>query len=313
MPEPVGRPPGWVLGVDVGGGSVRGACGPVSAPWPPAAPSRLSAPVDPRASREQALAQLIGVARGALGAVSVERAARAVVAIPSFADEGGVVLDCPALPALTGLALAAELAQALRGDVEVVADLAAAATGEATHGTGRGVRRFLCVALGTGANAAAVVDGHLVDTAFGCLGDAGHVLVEPDGPACPAGGRGCLESVTSGSALGAVARRLGLTDARDLGPAAQRGDQRAAAALERAGVALGRAIATWSVMLWPDVVAVAGGVAGAGELLLAPARDELNRLAPPYVAAGVRVVRATLGADATLAGALELAGGRAHR
>ncbi len=88
-----------------------------------------------------------------------------------------------------------------RRRVEVVPDLAAAAVGEYRYGSGRGVERFLCVALGTGANAAAIVYGRVVDTAFGCLGDAGHVLVEPDGPDCACGGRGCLEAVASGWAL----------------------------------------------------------------------------------------------------------------
>jgi glucokinase len=112
------------------------------------------------------------------------------VAIPSFA-EGGAVLDVPSLPALTGTRLG-DLIAARTGAarVELVPDLAAAALGEQRLGSGRGVDRFLCVALGTGANAAAVVGGAVVDTAFGCLGDAGHIKVEADGPGCPCGGRG---------------------------------------------------------------------------------------------------------------------------
>ncbi len=105
-------------------------------------------------------------------------------------------------------------------EVAVVPDLAAAALGEHRLGSGRGVERFLCVALGTGANAAAVVGGVPVDTAFGCLGDAGHVKVEADGPPCPCGGRGCLEAVASGHALARDGAALGHAGAREVVAAA---------------------------------------------------------------------------------------------
>jgi glucokinase len=83
--------------------------------------------------------------------------------------------------------------------------------------------------------------------------------------------------------------------------AARAGDARAAAIVERAGVALGRAIAIWCALLWPGRVAVAGGVAAAGELLLAPTRNELRRVGVPYLTR-VDIVPAQLGADAGLAG-----------
>lgn len=77
--------------------------------------------------------------------------------------------------------------------------------------------------------------------------------------------------------------------------------------MTRVGVALGRAISTWSVLLWPDVVAIAGGVAAAGEALLGPARAELHRVAQPNIGDRINVEIAELGAQATLVGALLLA------
>lgn len=163
------------------------------------------------------------------------------------------------------------------------------------------------MALGTGANATAVVGRALVEMAYGCFGDAGHVLVEPPGPVCPCGGRECLEAVCSGWALNAAARQLGLGDVIQLLRAAEAGRADARAVVTRAVVALGRAISTWSVLLWPDVVAIAGGVAAAGEALLGPARAELHRVAPPYIGDRITVEIAELGAQATLVGALLLA------
>lgn len=295
------------LAVDIGGSGVRAAR--VADGLGEPARRALARGLE----REELLARVVGAAREA-GAAGVEAAA---VAIPSFVGEDGRVLDCPSLPALEGVALAAELEAALGVDVAVVPDLAAATLGEARHGSGRGVRRFVCTALGTGVNAGAVADGRLVETAFGCLGDAGHVLVDPDGPPCPCGGRGCLEAVASGYALVRDGASLGYPDGRAVVAAARAGRADAAALLERAGTALGRAIATWSVLLWPERVAVAGGLAAAGELLLEPARHELRRVGTPYVVGRLEIVPATLGADATLVGAgvvaAELASGRPPR
>jgi glucokinase len=113
--------------------------------------------------------------------------------------------------------------------------------------------------------------------------------------------------VCSGFALARDGAPLGLPDARAVIDAARGGDRQATALLRRAGTALGRAISSWSVLVWPEVVAVAGGVAAAGDLLVAPAREEMRRIGPPYVVDRIRVVPAELGSSATLAGAALLA------
>jgi glucokinase len=224
------------------------------------------------------------------------------IGIPGFLDDAGRVQFAANLPGLNGVALPDALAGIAAAErVFVVPDVAAAALGEAHAGAGRGVARFLCAAIGTGVNAAMTVHGRILETAAGCLGDAGHVLVEPDGPRCPCGGIGCLEAVTSGIGLAREGAAYGWNDAAEVVRAAQDGHARAAAIVERAGVALGRAIATWCTMLWPDRIAVGGGVGAAGELLLAPARRELARIGVPYLTQ-VDIVEARLGADAGLVG-----------
>ena len=231
-----------------------------------------------------------------------------MVAVPTFVEDDGRLADCPNLPDFTGRPLAALSRGRLGAEqVVVVPDLAAAAVAEHRLGAGRGVARLLVVALGTGVNAAAVADGRLIETAYGCLGDAGHVLVEPDGPACTCGGRGCLEAVASGWALARDAAAAGLPTGPALSAQAAAGDPAATALWTRTGIALGRAISTWSVLLFPDLVTVGGGLAAAGELLLGPARTELDRIAPSYVRSRLAIVPSALGAEATLAGAALLA------
>jgi glucokinase len=225
------------------------------------------------------------------------------VAIPGFLGPGGAVRPGLNLVAMIGMDVAAEFAVASKlRDVVVLPDLAAAALAEASLSTSP-EDRLLCVGLGSGANAALAVGGRVVDLADGALGDAGHVIVEPDGPPCPCGGRGCLESVCSGIALARDGAALGLADGRAVVEAARAGRHEAIRLLERAGVALGRAIASWAAMTVPDVVTVVGGLSSAEDLLLEPARRELARVAQPRYAAGLRIRPGVLGQDATLIGA----------
>jgi glucokinase len=282
--------PMLAIAVDIGGSGVRVAR---------VGPSGLAGEIyRVEITRDVGQKELIELIEHGITAVSHGRKSVLGVAIPSFVNSDGTVGPCPSVPSLEGMDLAGAL-----GDGRVVPDLAAAALGESRYGAGRGVQRLLCVALGTGANAAAVVDGALVETAFGCLGDAGHVLVDPDGPECPCGGRGCLEAVASGYALARDGAPLGLNDGRAVIEAASEGRLDAVELLERAGTALGRALATWSVLTWPQLAAVGGGLSSAGELLLAPARKELARIGTPYIVSRLEVVVATLGRDATLVGA----------
>lgn len=81
----------------------------------------------------------------------------------------------------------------------------------------------------------------------------------------------------------------------------------ARAVLTRAGAALGRAMSTWSVLPWPDVGAIVGGVAATGEALLGPVRAELHQVAPPSIGGRITVEIAELGGQAARVGALLLA------
>jgi glucokinase len=226
------------------------------------------------------------------------------VAVPAFLDVEGRVRFAVNLPSLEGVELS-DLLRRVAGDLPVVpiADVAAAALAEALLGAGRGAERFLCVSLGTGANAAMVVGGRLLETAFGCLGDAGHIVVEPEGPACLCGGRGCFEAVASGVAMARDGRRFGLDSGRAVVDAALGGDSDATAIVARAGRALGCAIASWAAILWPERVAVCGGLSAAADLLLDPAREEMRRLGADYIVGEIEIVPAAFGSSATLIGA----------
>jgi len=226
------------------------------------------------------------------------------VSFPAFLSPDGRIRGIVNLPALEGVHLAERFMQEVGSRCTLpIPDLGATVVAEARRGAGIGRRRVLATGIGTGINAALAVDGCLFEVALGALADAGHVIVEADGPLCPCGGRGCLEAICSGAALEAEAHRRGWADARELADRAWQGDDIALSILARAGRALGRAIASWSVMLIPDLVVVAGTVALIGRPLLDPARDEFRKVGSPQWISELEVVPAKFPTDAALIGA----------
>jgi glucokinase len=193
-------------------------------------------------------------------------------------------------------------------------DAVVMAAGEAWFGAGRGATGFLGVVVSTGVGGGLFLGGQLVDGTTGNAGHIGHVVVDPDGPACGCGGFGCLEAIARGPAVvqHAIDRGWhpeGKPDGKALVTAAHAGDAIAIAAVERAGRALGVAFASAASLLELDRIAVGGGFAtGAGELLSGPIRDAFARHAGMDYVARCDIVPATLGTDAGLVGAVALFG-----
>jgi glucokinase len=196
--------------------------------------------------------------------------------------------------------------------VRVHNDAICVAVGEHWRGAGRGKANVLGMVVSTGVGGGLILGGRLIDGASGNAGHIGHVVVEPNGPPCECGGRGCLEAIARGPALVAWAHehdwRPGQDDAtgKDLSDDAARGHPVAAAALRRAGRALGIAIASATHLCDLDVVAVGGGLAQAGPRLFDPLEEAFRAHARMAYAREVRVVPAALGQTAGLVGAAAL-------
>jgi glucokinase len=151
------------------------------------------------------------------------------------------------------------------------------------------------------------VDGRPLRIAYGCLGDIGHVIVERDGPLCACGGRGCAEVMVSAPVLAQRYQKLaGLGKAsglRQVIEAATAGDDCAIQILREAGEWLGIAIASMSNILFPDHIAVAGGLSIAGSFVLGPAERMFQQTASIAARSRTKVVEAALGPHASLIGA----------
>lgn len=237
----------------------------------------------------------------------------------------GYLYASPNLPGWRDLELAALLGEALGLPVTLDNDVNCAAWGEYLLGAGRGTDHFICITLGTGIGGGVVIGGRLYRGWQGLAGEVGHQIMTGEGPACTCGNVGCLEATANAASVVRRARELiaagGISvlpdvdslTARQVFEAATGGDGVALEAFARTGHALGRGLANLVHLFNPEVIAVGGGVAGAGELILAPAREAMRELLMDEVLAAVRIVPAALGNSASLVGASLMAFAGAER
>jgi glucokinase len=214
------------------------------------------------------------------------------------------------IPAWRDFPLRARISDRLPGAVvRLHNDAVCLAIAEHWRGAARGHGDALGMVVSTGVGGGLVLGGRLVDGATGNAGHVGHIVVDPDGPDCSCGGRGCLEAVASGprTAAWAVAQGWrGGTTARELAGDARAGDPVAVAAFARAGAAIGVGIASAAALCDLSVVVVGGGVVQAGPLVLEPMRAALREHAAMDFTRELPVVPAALGQEAGLVGAAAL-------
>ena len=150
-----------------------------------------------------------------------------------------------------------------------------------------------------------IVGDKFLRPALGGLGDAGHVIVAPGGPQCSCGGRGCAEALLSCPAL--VARFGEITcrpqSFRTLARQVAAGDHHAIDVAETAGRNLGVLLASLAHLLFPDRIAIAGGLSALGEPLLRAAQGAFASHAGNFPASLATIELARTGAHASLQGA----------
>jgi predicted NBD/HSP70 family sugar kinase len=212
------------------------------------------------------------------------------------------------LPGWVGIHAADAVSEALGHRVEVENDANLGALGEWMWGSGRGVDHMAYVKAATGIGAGFIVNGQPYVGAGGTAGELGHTVVDPGGPICRCGNRGCLETFAGGPALLGALRdvhgdHLSLPDAVAL---ALGGDAGCSRAIADAGTAIGTAVATLCNLFNPRRVVVGGDLGHAGELLLEPLRESLRRGAIRSAADDVEVLQGELGERAEVLGAVAL-------
>ena len=314
--------PNHAIGVDVGGTKITAGVVDASAQ----VVSRYSVRSHAGRPPDEVIEAILEATEAALSTEGLERRAIAGVGV-GFAGHvngaQGIVLTSSNLPAWDNHPLRDMLRQRLGIPVILENDANCAAWAEYRFGAGRG-SRFLCyVTISTGFGAGIVIDGKLYAGATGSAGEIGHVVVEPDGPPCTCGKRGCAMSYACGLAISRMAcerletdeptllRELcGSTPERVSGEvvaeAARQGDKVAIEILTTAGHYFGIGLSTIVQVLNPDRIIVGGGLLQAGALIMEPALRALNENIHPVLSGSAEIVPSEMGDDAGMLGAAAL-------
>ncbi len=241
------------------------------------------------------------------------------IAAPGWVDaERGIVPAAPQLIGWRDVPLVEMLQERLGLTVRLENDANAAALGENAFGAGRGTRHMLYITVSTGVGAGIIADGRLYGGAKGSAGEIGHTIVDPSGPPCGCGNHGCLESLSSGTAiarraaeaadrgdsdaLAGIREREGRVSARLVADAARQGDAVSAAIYEEAGRFLGIAMANAFNLFNPEAIVLGGGVMQAKDLFLPLAEETMREFALDEPLKYMRLAVAELGDRAGVLG-----------
>lgn len=234
----------------------------------------------------------------------------------------GVISTSPNFPGWKNFPIQKMLARRIERPLFLENDANAAALGEKWMGAARNSRDFCFFTLGTGVGGGLVLGGKVWHGADGMAGEVGHITIDPQGPRCLCGNRGCLEAYASAKALRRMVREArsagrasrffrGLTwrqiDGESIHRAAKEGDRISLEAFDRMGSALGIGISNLINLLNLERVILGGGLSAAWRFFIPALRAEVKRRAFRAPAQRVKIVRARVGEDAGVLGAAYLA------
>jgi predicted NBD/HSP70 family sugar kinase len=278
---------------------------------------------DNRSQRpEEVLGRLAQLATQALAQPFAESRTplSASVAVPGLVDSDGGLVVAPNL-GWTDVPVGDLLREALEDppfDLHVENEANLGAVAELVEGAGRGLHDFVFVSGEVGIGAGVVLRGELFRGASGFAGEFGHLTIDPYGPPCGCGGRGCLERLAGQDALLRLAgwdARMRIAGSRPewpgamLAESARQGHARTLEALSQVGHTLGIAIASLANLLDPEAVLLGGYFAPLTDWLCEPIETELETRALAGRAAtgsGCQVLAAELGGEAAVRGAVAL-------
>ncbi|MDO8687541.1 MAG: ROK family protein [Dehalococcoidales bacterium] len=232
----------------------------------------------------------------------------------------GIINASPNLPGWTDVPLRRLIEEKFKLKVFLLNDANAAALGEHRFGAGKGANNLIYVTVSTGIGGGIIIDGQLYSGSSGGAGEVGHMTIDINGPKCTCGNVGCLEVLSSGTAIAAETMRrissgessflLKVVDskienitAEKVAMAAEQGDSLAVDVIATAAGYLGVGIVNLVNIFNPDLVIIGGGVSKIGDRLFNPVRQLVRARAFPLMALAAHILPARLGDDAGVIGA----------
>ncbi|MBX5436558.1 MAG: ROK family protein [Alicyclobacillaceae bacterium] len=294
----------WVytVGVDVGGTKISAAL--------LSDGTRIHSAVEVATEAEHGpdhvIARIVACVKRVLQGVNPSQVVGIGIGAPGPLDpQAGVVIAPPNLPGWRHVPLRDRIQEVLGISAWLDNDANVAALAEHRFGAARGASHVIYITVSTGIGAGIIIGGELYRGQSGVAGEIGHVVVNPAGPPCQCGRRGCLEALASGTAIARTAtQRYGRpVTAAEVARLASAGDAVARAVLDEAIENLGWGLVSVVNLLNPAVVVIGGGVAQVGAAMF----DKLNAIVRRQALAGagdaVRIVPASLGRQSGVIGA----------
>lgn len=306
-----------VVGIDLGGTSVRvGAFGPDGRMY-----HVMERPIEAARGPQAGLARI-----GDLVAACVAKAGAGELAGLGIGASGpldtvkGTINNPYTLPGWADVPILRRLEERFHAPARLENDADASALGEYWMGAGRGVKRLFSVTVGTGVGTAFIYNGEVYRGMDGLHPEGGHLPIDPAGPLCYCGLRGCWESLASGTAIGVFGRQAAAEhpesrmsalaqgdpekiDGRLVIEAARLGDAAALEVVENAARYMGLGLATILSMFLPEVIVLSGGVMKSIDLFLPVIRATIRQQNVMLPVEKVRIVPASLGYHAGIYGA----------
>jgi glucokinase-like ROK family protein len=310
---------GWIIGAEIGVGRLTTVVADLRASiaW------RREAAFDKEAGQESVLQRLDTLLRYARQFAQRDgrRLLGVGVTVPGLVDVASGVLIFEPNMGWRGVPLRDRLASKLHLPAFIENDANAAALAERYFGAARDVEDFAYVVANIGLGAGLVVGGQIFSGASGYAGEAGHTTIDPDGPLCRCGNRGCWERLASLRALtervdralqaGVTSQIPSFAEGGEVSlmailEAARAGDQVARQALDETGAYLGIGIANLVNLLNPQLVAFGGSLSLAHEFLMPAAQRVVDERAMGELRHAARIVVSALKADACVLGGVAL-------
>ncbi|GAE32330.1 ROK family protein [Halalkalibacter hemicellulosilyticus] len=231
----------------------------------------------------------------------------------------GTILSPPNLPGWVNIPLRKILEEHFNVPVYLNNDANAAALGEYYFGAGKGKRNMVYMTISTGVGTGILDNGHLLLGVNGSSAEVGHMSLNPDGPVCGCGNRGCLEAYTSGtgimnrtkerlreSSVDSILREKSTITSKDVFDAAKRNDELALEIVEETRTYLGVGLVNVIHLYNPELIIFGGGVSKVGDYLFNPSIEFAREKAMKPLADHLQFKMAQLGDDVGLIGAAAL-------
>ena len=312
----------YLLGIDLGGTNIKIGCFDTELNLA----GKISVPTGEEMSPESIVDNFYDAANELLSrnSLSLDDVCAIGIGSPGSVNlRDGIVEAAPNFPLFKDTPLRDMVSEKLGKPTILENDANAACWGEYVVGAGKEVEHMVMFTLGTGIGGGIISDGRLIHGPTGGAGELGHLIIYPDGRACPCGQKGCVEAYASAnstaaraeealkenkqSSLKAVLDEAGELTSKDVFDHAKQGDGLANEIVDGTAKALALVCTQMANATDPETIVFAGGMIAAGEFLL----DRINHFYQIYIGhlfgkGKIKLCFATLGEDAGIIGTSSL-------